>query len=73
MVRLGRRQSPSGVILVAKFADGAWVTILLVAALMAIFLGVRRHYHDVAKQLVTDEPLDPTGHRRIPQLQGQRI
>jgi amino acid transporter len=47
------------VILVEKFADGAWVTVLLIGALMAVFVGVRRHYRDVARELTTTEPLDP--------------
>ncbi|MDY3551531.1 APC family permease [Gemmata sp. JC717] len=46
------------VVLVAKFADGAWVTVLLVAVLMSAFLGVRRHYRAVAGQLSTADPLD---------------
>jgi amino acid transporter len=47
------------VILVAKFTEGAWVTVLLVGGLMVSFAGVRRHYRNVARQLTTDEPLDP--------------
>lgn len=46
------------IVLVAKFADGAWVTVGLVAGLMAAFAGVRRHYRYVGKALVTTEPLD---------------
>jgi amino acid transporter len=48
------------VVLVAKFADGAWVTVALVAVLVAAFAGVRRHYRALAAQLTTDEPLDPS-------------
>src|SRR5262249_7010455 len=47
------------VILVAKFADGAWVTVLLVGGLVASFAGVRRHYRRIAEELATDEPLNP--------------
>ncbi|MDB5307171.1 MAG: hypothetical protein JWO38_1373 [Gemmataceae bacterium] len=47
------------VILVAKFVDGAWVTVALLAGLAAAFVGVRRHYRAVARELVTDEPLNP--------------
>jgi amino acid transporter len=49
------------VILVAKFTDGAWVTVLLVGGLMAAFAGVHRHYRYLARELTTDEPLDPHG------------
>jgi amino acid transporter len=47
-----------GVILVAKFVDGAWVTVGLLALLMISFAGVRRHYRAVARELSTTEPLD---------------
>jgi amino acid transporter len=46
------------VVLVSKFVDGAWVTTLLVAALMALFTGVKAHYRAVAREVGTDEPLD---------------
>jgi amino acid transporter len=49
------------VILLAKFADGAWVTVLLLAGLVAVFIGVHRHYKDVGKELACAEPLDATG------------
>ncbi|MCE9563303.1 MAG: APC family permease [Planctomycetes bacterium] len=49
------------VVLVAKFADGAWVTVLLLTMLVVAFVGVRRHYRAVARELTTDEPLDPLG------------
>jgi hypothetical protein len=47
------------VVSVAKFADGAWVTVLLVGLMMAAFLGVRRHYRAVAGELATSEPVNP--------------
>lgn len=49
-----------GVVLVAKFTDGAWVTAALVGALVLAFYGVRRHYRAIANELTTAEPLDPT-------------
>jgi amino acid transporter len=49
------------VILLAKFVDGAWVTVLLLAGLVAVFIGVHRHYRDVGKELACTEPLDATG------------
>ena len=36
------------VVLVSKFAEGAWVMILLIPALLALFTGVHRHYQSVA-------------------------
>ena len=32
------------VVLVSKFAEGAWIMVLLVPALLALFTGVRAHY-----------------------------
>ena len=40
-----------GVILVAKFAEGAWITVPVLVGLMALFFGVRRHYDAVAEQI----------------------
>jgi amino acid transporter len=47
-----------GVVLVSKFADGAWVMILLVPALLAVFVSVRTHYRTVAREVATSAPLD---------------
>lgn len=46
------------VVLVAKFAEGAWVMVVLVPALLALFLGVRSHYQSVTRQVATVAPLD---------------
>jgi amino acid transporter len=46
------------VVLVAKFMDGAWVTVALLAGLVIVFAGVRRHYRIVARELSTVEPLN---------------
>ncbi len=49
-----------GVVLVSKFVDGAWVMILLIPALLVLFIGVRTHYRDVAREVATAAPLDAT-------------
>ena len=49
-----------GVILVAKFTAGAWITILILPILMVVFYGVKRHYDAVAKQIGSPKPLDLT-------------
>ena len=46
------------VVLVAKFAEGAWVMVVLAPALLALFLGVNSHYRSVARQVATAAPLD---------------
>jgi hypothetical protein len=52
------------VVMVSKFADGAWITVLLVPAVLALFTGVRSHYRAVGRQVSTDEPLDAGGLER---------
>ncbi len=42
-----------------KFAEGAWVVILLAAILVSAFIGIHRHYLAVARQLHADEPVQP--------------
>jgi len=46
------------IVLVAKFVEGAWVTTLLIAAMLMAFAAVRRHYRGVAREIVTVAPLD---------------
>jgi amino acid transporter len=49
------------IVAVSKFVDGAWVIILLIPALMALFLSVRAHYRYVGRDVATAAPLDATG------------
>lgn len=37
------------VVLVAKFAQGAWITLLFIPSTIALFVAVRRHYHAVTR------------------------
>jgi amino acid transporter len=46
------------VVLVSKFAEGAWVTVLLIGLLIWMFLSVRGHYADVMRQTRATTPLD---------------
>jgi amino acid transporter len=46
------------IVLVSKFIDGAWVMILLIPALLALFVSVRAHYRSVGRQVATTAPLD---------------
>jgi amino acid transporter len=45
------------VVLVAKFAEGAWISVLLIGGIMFSMLWVRRHYDQVAKEIQHSEPL----------------
>jgi amino acid transporter len=46
------------VVLVSKFVEGAWVMILLIPGLLAVFYSVHRHYQTVARRVASSEPLD---------------
>ena len=51
----------TGVVLVAKFVEGAWITLLFVPLTIVFFILVRRHYHSV--KLITNckVPVDVAG------------
>jgi len=46
------------VVLVAKFLDGAWITLLLVPGLLAVMIAVRRQYHHVRMNVGCQSPLE---------------
>ncbi len=46
------------VVLVAKFVEGAWITLVMIPALLLIMGAIRRHYHQVALQIASPAPLD---------------
>jgi hypothetical protein len=48
------------VVLVAKFVEGAWVTALLIPALLFLMFRVRRYFVRVQLELFSKEPLDTT-------------
>jgi amino acid transporter len=48
------------VVLVSKFTEGAWVMILLIPGLLAMFTRVRAHYQEVGQEVATAAPLDAT-------------
>ena len=45
------------VVLVAKFTDGAWITVLLIPTLIAIMVAIHRHFRSVAKEITETAPL----------------
>jgi len=51
------------VVFVAKFAEGAWITALLVPLMLLTFGAVRRHYHHVEIETANSKPLDVAGLR----------
>ncbi len=46
------------VVAVTKFADGAWVTVLLIPSLLILMYRVRSHYHYVSDQVRDMKPLN---------------
>ncbi len=47
------------VVLVAKFAQGAWITLLFIPLTILLFVAVRRHYHSVKVLTTCRVPLNP--------------
>ncbi len=46
------------VVLAAKFAEGAWITLLLIPAMLLVFDRVKKHYDHVARQTSCPRPLN---------------
>ncbi|NPV77815.1 MAG: APC family permease [Anaerolineae bacterium] len=49
---------------VTKFADGAWIVIILIPFLVTIFTSIHRHYQNVAKALSLEKFTDKTWVKR---------
>jgi amino acid transporter len=54
------------VVLVAKFAEGAWITLIFIPLLIFFFRRVRRHYHAVLLATTTSESVAPANHGQAP-------
>jgi hypothetical protein len=54
------------VVLVAKFTDGAWITVIFIPFVIFVFRRVRRHYHDVTVATNCCEPVEPATHKSPP-------
>jgi amino acid transporter len=46
------------IVLVAKFAEGAWITILLIPLILWLMHAVKKHYERVDKEMEDETPLD---------------
>ena len=51
----------TGVVLVAKFVEGAWITLLFIPLTIVFFTLVRRHYHSVKMLTTCKVPVDAAG------------
>jgi len=47
----------TAVVLVAKFVDGAWITVLLIPVLILMMRSVRHHYAQVAREISATTPV----------------
>ncbi|MBV9611862.1 MAG: APC family permease [Acidobacteriaceae bacterium] len=47
------------VIIVAKFSEGAWITVITIPALLLLMSRVNRHYRNLRREIAVDTPLDP--------------
>jgi amino acid transporter len=54
------------VVLIAKFAEGAWITVIFIPLLIFLFRLVRRHYHMVSVATSCAAPAVPTSHEQSP-------
>jgi len=48
----------AAVVLVAKFTEGAWITVLLVPALIFLMRSVHRHYANVGEEINVNRPIN---------------
>jgi amino acid transporter len=48
------------VVTIAKFAEGAWVTVLLIPSIIMVMMAIRRHYRLVEAEVANAAPLDLT-------------
>jgi hypothetical protein len=46
------------VVMVAKFEEGAWITLIMIPALLLIMGAIRRHYHQVAIEVASPSALE---------------
>ncbi|MFN2578848.1 MAG: APC family permease [Pyrinomonadaceae bacterium] len=60
------------VLVTTKFIHGAWIVVVLIPLLVALFRAIHRHYADVATQLTTEgfQKLQPIRHEVIVPISG---
>ena len=54
------------VVLLAKFTEGAWITVIFIPMLIFFFRAVRRHYHSVSLATACAVPVEPANHDSPP-------
>jgi len=54
------------VVLVAKFSEGAWITVIFIPLLIVFFRVVRGHYHAVTVAITCTKAVEPANHKAAP-------
>ncbi len=49
------------VVILAKFAEGAWITVVAIPALLVLMYSVHKHYESIIREIDSPGPLDLTG------------
>jgi amino acid transporter len=49
------------IVLMAKFVEGAWITLLFIPSVISLFVAVRRHYHFVKVLTFCRDPVNAAG------------
>jgi amino acid transporter len=60
------------VLVITKFVHGAWIVVVLIPLLVALFRAIHRHYVDVGRQLTTEgaQKVQPIEHEVIVPISG---
>ena len=65
------------VVIISKFTEGAWITVITIPAILLLMYRVKRHYEDIGRQIATPTPLDLTGNQEpivvVPLQQWSKI
>ncbi len=51
------------VVILSKFVEGAWITVVTIPAILLLMYGVRRHYSNIQREIDSPTPLDLTGNQ----------
>jgi amino acid transporter len=47
------------IVIVAKFSEGAWITVIAIPSLLVLMYRVRRHYEKLRRAIESETPLEP--------------
>jgi hypothetical protein len=65
------------VVIVSKFSEGAWITVVTIPSILLLMYGVKRHYDNIGREIASPSPLDLTGNKKplvvVPLQQWSKI